>query len=343
MYASLVLPPAGCSGYSSSSNTPMSKGIETLIIVTTNKGQSYARQIGARASGLREDLELVLLKCDDLHRFALAEDVADPSSTLVHARCASPTAGWMASLRRFQGLGYRVINTPQTLALTSDKPRCAELMCESGLPHPASITIDTRNSRDDILGRIGEFMRTHGSLVVKPRVSVAQGAHVRRFSGPGARRLDEVVSVVLEQPTRYVCVQEYVEYRAIYRVIVIGGKALPYSWLDRPTSDSWKVSVCLNPDMTFVPRIDGELAGVAVAAQRVVGGEINFIDVFETRAGWVISEINTACNLELHQRLARRGGARSWDIARLIAEHLCAAFDAREAGSAITARTDIRA
>jgi glutathione synthase/RimK-type ligase-like ATP-grasp enzyme len=54
----------------------------------------------------------------------------------------------------------------------------------------------------------------------------------------------------------------------------------------------------------------------------VIGGEINFIDVFETADGYVLSEINTACSLLIHERKAKEAGSTHWNIAGYIAEYL---------------------
>jgi glutathione synthase/RimK-type ligase-like ATP-grasp enzyme len=74
--------------------------------------------------------------------------------------------------------------------------------------------------------------------------------------------------------------------------------------------------------MQFVSNPDTELLRVAERTQRVIRGEINFIDVFETREGYVLSEINTACNLLLHEEKARQAGSQYWNIARYIAQYL---------------------
>ena len=74
--------------------------------------------------------------------------------------------------------------------------------------------------------------------------------------------------------------------------------------------------------MQFVSNPDSELLRLAERTQQVIGGEINFIDVFETREAYILSEINTACNLSLHEEKARRAGSTHWNIARYIAEYL---------------------
>jgi glutathione synthase/RimK-type ligase-like ATP-grasp enzyme len=75
--------------------------------------------------------------------------------------------------------------------------------------------------------------------------------------------------------------------------------------------------------MQFVSNPDQELLRVAERTQEVIGGEINFIDIFRTRSGrWILSEINTACNLSIHEGMARQAGHPSWNIANAIAKYL---------------------
>ncbi len=123
-------------------------------------------------------------------------------------------------------------------------------------------------------------------------------------------------------PTSKVIIQEYVPYTALYRIIVIGGEAIPISWVDRPTERRWKVSVCLNRGMEFVPNPAPGLLRIAEQTQREIGGKINFIDIFDTPTGFVLSEINTACNLTIHEEKARAAGSRHWNIAKKIAQYL---------------------
>jgi hypothetical protein len=75
--------------------------------------------------------------------------------------------------------------------------------------------------------------------------------------------------------------------------------------------------------MHFVANPDPELLRVAEQTQAVIGGEVNFIDIFRTTSNrWILSEINTACNLLIHEGIARRAGHPSWNIAKAIAKYL---------------------
>jgi glutathione synthase/RimK-type ligase-like ATP-grasp enzyme len=264
----------------------------------------------------------------------------NPHNTLIHARAAYPECGWMNNLVRKENEGFKVINNTDVLQLTSDKSRCAIKMFNEGLPHPKTWEYN-RITGDINLDAIVRYAQENGNgkIVVKPYTSMNQGADVEVISelrsdtqctcshcGDVHSRVAidsrELRAAIRRQPTNKVVIQEYIDYTAIYRVIVIGGRALPISWEDRPSEHRWRVSVCLNRGMMFVPRPDTELLRLAERTQRIIGGEINFIDVFETREGYVLSEINTACNLLIHEDKARGAGSTYWNIARYIAEYL---------------------
>jgi glutathione synthase/RimK-type ligase-like ATP-grasp enzyme len=235
--------------------------------------------------------------------------------------------------------GFKVINNTNVLRLTSNKYKCAIKMYEAGLPHPKSWACTHSDAQ---IGAIMSTIRREGlsKVVVKPYTSMEQGANVKIVNigsqqvactcphcGDSHTRTAipdsaDLAGVIRSMPTSKAVIQEYVDYVAIYRVVVIGGTALPISWRDVPTANRWRVSVCLNRSMEFVPHPDRELLRLAERTQRVIGGEVNFIDVFETEDRYVLSEINTACNLLIHEEKARQRGSAHWNIARYIARYL---------------------
>jgi glutathione synthase/RimK-type ligase-like ATP-grasp enzyme len=193
-------------------------------------------------------------------------------------------------------------------------------MYDAGLPHPRSWEA-ARTWDEDMIRRLWVLMASDYNVykvVVKPYTSMDQGANVKI-----AETYEEFARAIRGMPTGRVVVQEFIDYTAIFRVVVINGRALPMSWVDRPTPQRWRVSVCLNRNMHFVANPDPELLRVAEQTQAVIGGEVNFIDIFRTTSNrWILSEINTACNLLIHEGIARRAGHPSWNIAKAIAKYL---------------------
>jgi len=111
--------------------------------------------------------------------------------------------------------------------------------------------------------------------------------------------------------------------KAIYRTFCFGDFVLPVLTMD--DNSSWKKSVCLNRKQTGLimgeskeqdEKIE-EVTCYALEIQQHFGGEINFIDIFElTDNSLVLSEINTACNLIIHENKTKVS------ISSYIAEYL---------------------
>lgn len=315
-----------------------------FMIIRTGSGKKYARRIGRELLDIDHRNKYLIPSVNYFPESFRRRPFLQPHNTIIHSRAAYPDGPqWMRNLVAKEDMGYRVINNTDVLRLTSNKLKCAQKMYNAGLPHPK--TWEYNRSARLPINAIVSSLEANGTnkVVIKPYTSMSQGEHVQvrtlqfvhRCTCPTCGHSHEVLGVnnpgdpvshlreaISEIPTSKVVIQEYVPYLAIYRVIVIGGRALPISWVDRPTTTRWKVSVCLNRSMQFVSNPDTELLRVAERTQEVVGGEINFIDVFETRDGYVLSEINTACNLLIHEEKARRAGSTYWNIARYIAEYL---------------------
>lgn len=293
-----------------------------FMIVRTGSGRKYARRIGHELKRIRQSNKWLIPSVSYFPTSFERRPWLRPSNCIMHARAAYPDGPqWVANMVAKENQGFRVINDTTVTRLTSNKLECAFVMYNAGLPHPRTFECRSSDRHSDRLDRLWHDMRYNYAIekvVVKPYTSMDQGANVRI-----AQTLDDFRIAVANMPTSKVVVQEFVEYESIWRVIVIGGRALPVSWCDTPTPSRWRVSVCLNRQMRCVTSPPQELLRVAERTQRVIGGEINFIDIFRTHSGmWMLSEINTACNLKYHEQKARALGSPYWNIARQIALYL---------------------
>ena len=124
----------------------------------------------------------------------------------------------------------------------------------------------------------------------------------------------------------------YIPYTAIYRIIVIDRKALNLSFVDRPTEARWKVSVCCNRNMDFLPAVPPAAAKLAEEIQSCImpaGRGVHFIDLFETKPGsFTVSEINTACSLCIHQSKATHANHPQANLALHLARAYVACLSA---------------
>ncbi len=297
-----------------------------FVIIRTKAGNEYADKIAGSLSwinrniypGLRFNVNVITRQ--DITKFFNRKDV-NPDNTIVHVRAAHPIANWMDELQNLEDEGYKMVNSIKVLRLTSDKLACA-LALQKEFPdfHPVTYTlnrIDKLNPND----------YPEGKYVIKPYTSISQGALVTQWVNiHNNEDSNKEFYRVLDIMDNDICLlQQFIDYNEIYRVIVINGEPLPYAFVDRVSDhpDNWKVSVCLNKtSMKFEPHPSTELLNLASKVQTFIGGEINFIDIFGTNNGFVLSEINTACNLTIHEGLANEAGEREWNIHYKIARYL---------------------
>jgi glutathione synthase/RimK-type ligase-like ATP-grasp enzyme len=330
--------------------------VKNFIILRTDKGGRYARKIMRSIRWLNNDrysredfhtedvtigefVDLTVRKDGRLflHDSRTRNQHFSPQDTIIHARCANPRTTWTEQLRELEQTGYTVVNSVDAIELTSNKLACA-LHLQNVVPHPRSWEYDK-----DVMRRNNtEHFYVHltmdeglDTIIAKPLTSLSQGAHVRKLGlERNGQTVQEMGQFLMEQfdrvPGNKIVVQEFFPYTAMHRVIVIGGHALPYTFVDRVSwhPREWKVSCCLNrTSMRIDTNPSMSILEIAERTQRAVNGEINFIDIFENEqpgdgSTFAISEINTACSLNIHERLAQEAGRTDWNIHYRIAKHL---------------------
>jgi glutathione synthase/RimK-type ligase-like ATP-grasp enzyme len=275
-----------------------------ILIVRTKNGTKYAERIASEIKNLGVECNAVYW--DELEEF-LDTHRLTPESTVLHFRAAGPSANPKAF--ELERVGYRIINPAKVLDRTSDKYKSFDWARKQG----ANLPTTKKGTRDAIKRSIDTL--PFRKFVVKPINSKNQGA-LCFPSFKGDLEIDEKLSQV---PGEEIILQQYVEYFRIYRVIVIGGVPVAQAvFYDEPTPERWKVSVCLNPEIRHEPNPDPALLTYAKNLADIFESEIAFVDVFQTKDGYVLSEINTACNLSQHES---KSGC---NIAKKIAQYLVA-------------------
>lgn len=263
-----------------------------FIILHTPGGIKYARKIG---KSLHNFGHHYYLSSSINPEYVYRHDFLTPDDTIIHARAANPVdVGFIKTLEEKEKQGFMVVNSTDTLKLTSDKLKCSLLFNELNLPHPKTIVGKKNNNswRDKIDDK--------KDYIMKPYISQGQGVFVKKFHGQPSN------DIVNSMPTNTLVIQEFVNVSAIYRIICLNGFPQNFMFVDRGRPNDWKFSVCLNKvSMVFEPHANREILNLARNAQKAVNGIINFIDIFETKENdYVISEINTACSLFIHERLS---------------------------------------
>jgi len=262
-----------------------------FVLLHTGGGIKYARKIGKSLRKFGHNYYLSSVANSD---YVWRHDELTPDNTIIHARAAHPTSiSFVRTLEQKEREGFRVVNSVDTLKLTSDKLKCSLLFNELNLAHPKTIVGKKNNDswRDQIEDK---------EYIIKPYISQGQGVFVQRFHGQPS---NDIINSI---PTNTLVIQEFVDVSAIYRVICLNGMPQNFVFVDKGKPNDWKFSVCLNKiSMVFEPNANRELLNLARNAQKAVNGVINFIDIFLTKDGeYVISEINTACSLFIHERLS---------------------------------------
>ena len=209
---------------------------------------------------------------------------------------------------KLEKLGYRVINNSESLRLTSDKYASCVHAKAQNIPCAETVIVKKQDAEKIIQKKIGLWK----DVIVKPQMSQGNGTFCFKFNS-GNFSLDEIKKV----PTDNLIVQKYINYQRLNRVLVINKKALKKAvFWDEP--DDWKCSVCLNSKIKLYSYPDKKLLRLAEDISRKFNSEISFIDIFTTDSGYVLSEINSACSLIIHERLS------GYNISKDIASYLVA-------------------
>lgn len=279
--------------------------LKQVIIIRTKYGQKYADYIGKEIN--KAGYKYFVTDLKNLNN-VLRKNKCSPKNTLIHARTAHPGYVYKA-LKNLKTKGYKVINSPRTIRLTSDKFNSCAYARKNKIPCAETISVKKKDAEKIIRSKIKKW----GEVVVKPTISQGQGIYCLRFD---EKNLNEITKI----PTKNLVVQQFIDYSKLSRVIVIGGKSLKKAVFWDTPSHSWKCSVCLNPKIKHYKKPPKKLLKLAETIAQKFNSEIGFIDIFTTRKGYILNEINTACNLIIHEKISK------YNIAREIAQYLLTHF-----------------
>jgi len=279
-----------------------------IVIIRTKAGHKYAERIAEKINSFgTECCGVVCWK--ELDNF-LAQQKCTPEKTLLHYRSTGPKI-ITPKAYELERKGYQLINPAKVLDRTGDKFHSYEWAHQ----HKIVLPLTKKGTRNKIKYYINKF--AFPRFILKPTNSIGGGAFCF-LSSLNDPKIDYKLSQI---PGEEIIFQKFVEYAKIYRVIVIGNKILDQAvFYDEPNSSRWKVSVCINPEMKLDKNPDPKLLSYAKHLADIFESEIAFIDIYETKDGYVLSEINTACNLALHEH--KSGYSISEDIAKYLISKL---------------------
>jgi len=275
-----------------------------IVIVRTSLGHTYADYIAKEIN--LEGIWCGVTNIGNLKTF-LKKHKCSPEDTIIHTRTAHPQRIY-SILKNLEKKGYRVINSAETIKLTSEKYTSSIYAKSKNIPCAETLKV----SQIGALKIINDKIALWGKIIVKPLTSQGQGQFCYLFDKKNLNSINNIKNI----KQRYVVVQQFIEYQRLNRVLVIGFKALNKAavW-DSPTS-GWKCSVCLNPNIKYYKNPPKELLALAENIAKKFRAEVSFIDIFTTKKGFVLNEINTACNLQFHERITK------YNISKKIAKYL---------------------
>jgi len=284
------------------------KNIKRVVIVRTLLGQMYADYIAKEINLKGIGCGVVML--ENLERY-LGEHNCHSKDTIIHSRTAGPGYTYK-KLNNFEKRGYRVVNSPETIKLTSHKFNSCVYAIQHGIPCAETIKVN----KEDIVSRAKKKIKDWKKIIVKPITSQGQGEFCFKFDKDNFKEIKKTKKT----PAQELIIQKFVDYKRLNRVIVVGFKALEKAVFYDEPERGWKCSVCLNPDIKHYKKPPRGLLKFAEDVARKFNAEITFIDIFTTNRGYVLNEINTACSLTFHERLSR------YNISKKIAEYLLSCF-----------------
>lgn len=268
--------------------------IPKIIIVKTVKGQRYVDFIA-------KEINLAGYRCGitDIKNLKeyLNKNKCSSEETIIYSRTAHPNYTYKV-LKNLEKQGYKIINSPEVIRLTSDKYQSCIFARENGISCIDTLKISKKEASSFIKSKANKWEK----IVLKPVTSQGQGQYAFMFDENNLSKIDEKICAI---PAKELIVQKYLDYSRLSRVIVIGFKAIKEAvFYDEPESN-WKCSVCLNPEIKLFKGPPKELLEFAEDVSRKFKAEICFVDIFTTDKKYVLNEINTACSLIIHERISR--------------------------------------
>lgn len=231
------------------------------------------------------------------------------NNTIIHLRQAHPNNPEKILKRR----GFLMVNNPKTNCLTSHKINTMELLKDKiYIPNYLDVTKVNKF-------KIIDFFKKN------PRPFFIKGI----MSGtPMKKRLpllididdhEKLIKKIFASKIYFnqeeIYIQTLFNFDRLYRVILIDQKAIA-TFVDFPDKNHM-ASVCLNKKINFVKKPDINLLNLASLIQKKIKADISYIDIFwSKKQGYALSEINSACDLLMHEKYA------NINIAKKIAENL---------------------
>lgn len=251
------------------------RGDEKLLIQTARK--------------LKINLEVI-----DVRQQIFNPDTYKPNFDLGLERCVSTVKG-LHAVRFLESLGVTAVNSSLVANLCGDKFATSLVLKTAGIPVPKFALAFTEAQVKQAVKQLGGY-----PVVIKPPMGSWGRLLARVTDNHALEALIEHKEVLGSPQHKAYYIQEYIRKpgRDI-RVTVAGNKVLCAIY--RQTKH-WITNTARGAQAKPCP-LDKNLIAISRAAAKVVGGGILGIDVFETKTGYVVNEVNHTTEFKNVQRV----------------------------------------
>ncbi len=227
----------------------------------------------------RRRAAVVMIDDREVH-FQLGRRAVDVD--VVVERCINHSRA-LHALRLFESEGVRCVNTSAVAATCGDKLMTSVALREHGVAQPEVRVAFTPESALVAIEEMGY------PVVLKPAVGSWGRLLAKVNDRDAAEALLEHKTVLGSYHHSIFYIQRYIEKRGRdIRAFVVGDQCIAAIYR---TSPHWITNTARGGRATGCPITD-ELAAIAVAGARAVGGGIVALDIFESPEGLLVNEIN---------------------------------------------------
>jgi [lysine-biosynthesis-protein LysW]---L-2-aminoadipate ligase len=250
-------------------------------------------RIGFLHSLIRQDEKLLL---DEFSRRGVGVEMIDdrqltfrlgappvrPNVDVVIERCINHSRA-LHALRLLEGQGVSCVNTFHVASVCGDKLLTTAALQEHGVPQPEVRVAFTPESAIAAIEEMGY------PVVLKPAVGSWGRLLAKVNDRDSAEALLEHKTVLGSYHHSIFYIQKYVEKRGRdIRAFVVGDECIAAIYR---TSPHWITNTARGGRASSCP-ITADLARLAVAGARAVGGGVVALDIFETDEGLTVNEVN---------------------------------------------------
>ena len=242
----------------------------------------------------------------DDRQLILDLNTMNKSYDVVLERCINHARA-MHTMKYFNDRGVRTINSAETAHICGDKLLTTFALVKHGIPVPKNLVAYTPESALEAIEKIGY------PAVLKPAVGSWGRLLAKINDRDAAEAVLEHKKVLGSYHHSIYYIQEFVDSDCCdIRAFVIGGECVAAIYR---TAEHWITNTHRGAKASNCP-VTPELKEICEAAARAVEGDIVAIDVFPTKSGFLVNEVNYT--MEFRNSVTTTGV----DLPGLIVEHV---------------------